>query len=85
MKIAVPAETDPIETRVAATPETLKKFIALGAEAVVQAGAGAKSQIRDADYAAAGAAIVATAADTIRDADIILAVRRPSETLLKAA
>ena len=53
MKIAVPAEAD--DTRVAATPETVKKFVALGSEVHVQAGAGAGSRITDAEYAAAGA------------------------------
>jgi NAD(P) transhydrogenase subunit alpha len=82
MKIAVPAETN--ETRVAATPETVKKFIALGATFAVQAGAGIASRITDADYQAAGATISADAAATVLDADIILKVRRPSEAELKA-
>ena len=55
MKIAVPAETDPAEPRVAATPDTVKKMKALGAEVVVETGAGVKSGILDADYEAAGA------------------------------
>jgi NAD(P) transhydrogenase subunit alpha len=54
MKIAVPAEADKVETRVAATPETVKKFIGLGAEVTVQAGAGAGSRITDAEFEAAG-------------------------------
>src|SRR5436853_507749 len=54
MKIAVAAEADPSEPRVAATPETVKKMIGLGAEVAVQPGAGVKSGILDADYAAAG-------------------------------
>jgi NAD(P) transhydrogenase subunit alpha len=77
MRIAVPAETDPSEGRVAATPETVKKFGALGAEVVVQAGAGTKAGYLDADYAAAGATITTGAADTVTGADIILRVRRP--------
>lgn len=77
MKIAVPAETD--ETRVAATPETVKKFIALGATVAVQAGAGAGSRLPDADYQAAGATITPDAATTVLDADIVLKVRRPTE------
>jgi NAD(P) transhydrogenase subunit alpha len=78
MRIAVPAESDPSEARVAATPETVKKFAALGAEVAVQAGAGLKSGFLDADYAAAGASIVPDAAAAIANADIILRVRRPS-------
>ena len=83
MKIAVPAEADKLETRVAATPETVKKFKGLGAEVSVQAGAGAASRIPDADYAAAGAT-VADARETVRDADIILKVRRPDASEMQA-
>jgi NAD(P) transhydrogenase subunit alpha len=74
MKVAVIAETDAGEPRVAATPETVKKMVALGASVAVQAGAGIKSGIRDEDYTAAGAAITA---DPLNDADIVLQVRRP--------
>jgi NAD(P) transhydrogenase subunit alpha len=82
MKIAVPAEAG--ETRVAATPETVKKFIGLGAAFAVQAGAGTSSLIPDADYQAAGATIAPDAAATVLDADIVLKVRRPTEAELKA-
>jgi NAD(P) transhydrogenase subunit alpha len=75
MKIAVAAEADPSEPRVAATPETVKKMIGLGAEVAVQPGAGVKSGILDADYAAAGATV---SADAVNGADIVLQVRRPS-------
>jgi NAD(P) transhydrogenase subunit alpha len=83
MKIAVPAEGEKSETRVAATPETVKKFVALGAEVAVEAGAGAGSRFPDADYAAAGATIAKNASEALRDADIILSVRRPAADLLK--
>ncbi len=83
MKIAIPAELDPGEPRVAATPETVKKIIALGAEVAVQAGAGAHSGVPDADYAAAGADIAATAAGAVKNADVILKVRRPEAAELK--
>ena len=63
MRIAVLSETDPIETRVAATPETVKKYKALGAEVAVQAGAGAKAGVPDAEFEAAGATIAAGAAE----------------------
>ncbi len=85
MRIAVPAETDPTEARVAATPETVKKFIGLGAEVAVETGAGLKSAIRDADYSAAGATMAADAASAIAGADIILRVRRPSAAELEGA
>src|SRR5690349_21753985 len=74
MKVAVIAETDADEPRVAATAETVKKMVALGASVVVQAGAGVKSGVLDADYTAAGATI---AADPVDGADIVLQVRRP--------
>ena len=83
MRIGVPSETDKIETRVAATPETVKKYISLGAEVVVQAGAGVSSGIPDAEYTAAGATIGKTAKDVVKDADIVLKVRRPGADELK--
>jgi NAD(P) transhydrogenase subunit alpha len=78
MKIAIPAETESGEPRVAATPETVKKLRALGAEIVVERGAGLKSGILDADYEAAGATIAGDDARTVEDADVVLKVRRPS-------
>jgi NAD(P) transhydrogenase subunit alpha len=78
MRIAVQSETDKNETRVAATPETVKKFKALGAEFVVQSGAGAISGFSDADYAAAGATIAQSAAAAADNAEILLRVRRPA-------
>jgi NAD(P) transhydrogenase subunit alpha len=83
MRIAVPAETDPGEARVAATPETVKKYIGLGADVVVQSGAGAKSGILDSEYSAAGASVVA--GSPVADADVILCVRRPNPAELAGA
>ncbi|KQZ02139.1 NAD(P) transhydrogenase subunit alpha [Pseudolabrys sp. Root1462] len=75
MRIAVARETEANEPRVAATPETVKKFKALGAEVVIARGAGIASGIPDAEYEAAGA----TLADQVGgDADMVLKVRRPS-------
>jgi NAD(P) transhydrogenase subunit alpha len=79
MRIAVLSETDAAETRVAATPETIKKYKSLGADVVVQAGAGAKAGIPDAEFEAAGASIAASAAESLKDADIVLKVRRPGQ------
>ena len=81
MKIAVCAEADASEPRVSATPETVKKMKALGAEVLVEPGAGVKSGILDADYEAVGAVI---SRDAVRDADIVLKVRRPNEAELGA-
>jgi NAD(P) transhydrogenase subunit alpha len=75
MKIAIAAETDTAEPRVAGTPDTVKRMIALGAEVAVEAGAGLKSGILDADYQAAGATV---GQGVTKDADIVLKVRRPS-------
>ena len=76
MLIGVPAETDPAETRVAASPETAKKFAALGAEVAVEHGAGVKAGFPDADYQSAGARLVS--AEDALGADVVLKVRRPS-------
>ena len=78
MRIAVPAEMDPSEHRVAATPETVKRFKTLNAEVVVQSNAGRAAGFLDHAYEAAGAQIAHSAEDTIRDADVVLRVRRPS-------
>jgi NAD(P) transhydrogenase subunit alpha len=79
MKIAVISETAALETRVAATPETIKKLIGLGASVSIEAGAGKHSGIPDADFAAAGATIAGSAKDALADAAVILKVRRPTE------
>jgi NAD(P) transhydrogenase subunit alpha len=79
MKIAVVAETNADEPRVAATPETVKKMIGLGAQVAVEPGAGTKSGILDTDYTAAGATI---APDAVNAADIVLMVRRPERAAL---
>ncbi|MFZ0423040.1 MAG: Re/Si-specific NAD(P)(+) transhydrogenase subunit alpha [Xanthobacteraceae bacterium] len=75
MKVAVTTESDPGEPRVAATPDTIKKLIGLGAEVAVEPGAGLKSGVLDADYTAAGASVTA---DAVNGADIVLKVRRPN-------
>ena len=76
MLIGVVAESDPHETRVAASAETVKKFIGLGAEVAVEHGAGIAAGIPDADFVAAGARLVA--ATEALGADIVLKARRPS-------
>ncbi|MGA8226705.1 MAG: Re/Si-specific NAD(P)(+) transhydrogenase subunit alpha [Xanthobacteraceae bacterium] len=76
MRIAVAREADPAEPRVAATPDTVKKLTALGAEVAVEAGAGVKSGVLDTDYTAAGATVSANAID---GADVVLKVRRPGD------
>ncbi len=75
MRIGIPAETRPGETRVAATPETVKKLAAKH-QVVVQAGAGERASVIDEAYAAAGASI-GSAADAF-GCDIVLKVRAPN-------
>ncbi len=77
MRIAVLRETADAEARVAATPETVKKLIALGATVAVEAGAGAGANIADAFYSEAGAT-VGDRAGTIADADLIVGVQGPA-------
>ena len=78
MRIGIPTEIRPGETRVAATPETVKKLTAgKFHEVVVQSGAGVPASAPDKDYEAAGATIVASAADVYSKADLILKVRGP--------
>ena len=78
MRIAVVRESDPAEPRVAATPDTVKKMKALGADVAIETGAGVKSGMLDADYEAMGATIAPTAAEAAKDADIVLKVGRPT-------
>jgi NAD(P) transhydrogenase subunit alpha len=81
--IAVTAERDG-EPRVAVSPETVKKLTALGCLVRVQAGAGARSRFADETLKAAGATVVANAAEALAGADILLKVRRPSPDEVKA-
>ncbi len=83
MKIAVLKETRADETRVAASPETVKKFVGLGAEVAVQAGAGDGARFSDAEYREAGAEVRPSAADTAQSADLVIKVQRPSTEELR--
>ncbi|MBN9787059.1 Re/Si-specific NAD(P)(+) transhydrogenase subunit alpha [Pseudonocardia sp. TMWB2A] len=82
MKIAVLKEQVEGERRVAAIPETVKKFASLGATLAVEQGAGLAASIADADYEAAGASL-GTRADVLKDADIVLAIQGPSAESIK--
>jgi len=82
--VAVTKERRLDETRVAATPESVKKLRAMGLEVVVERGAGAGASMPDADYEAAGARLAATAADAIGQADILFKVRGPAEDEIAA-
>jgi H+-translocating NAD(P) transhydrogenase subunit alpha len=74
MKIAIAKEIDAAEPRVAATPDTVKKFKSLGIDVAIEPGAGIKSGLLDADYEAVGATV---SADAVKDADIVIKVKRP--------
>ena len=84
MKIAVLKERAPGETRVAATPETVKKFIGLDNEFAVETGAGASAAISDTAFEEAGAT-VGDAASCVKDADIVLGIQAPEVALLEGA
>ena len=77
MKLAILKERREGERRVAATPDTVKKYKALGLEVAVESGAGAKAHFSDQDFANAGASIAPGMAETLAGADIVLAVRGP--------
>src|SRR6195256_409377 len=78
MKIAIVKERRPHETRVAATPETVKKLKALGVEEIViEAGAGTAASYTDQAYTDAGAMIVPDAASAVSAADIVFKNHRP--------
>lgn len=77
MKIAIPKERSPGELRVAASPETVKKLIALGYEVTIEKGAGAGSSIPDEQFKDLGATIAKDAKTALKDADIVLKVAAP--------
>ena len=79
MKIAVLKERAESETRVAAVPDTVKKLVGLGFDVAVETGAGDASYLLDGDYKEAGAAIVGSAAEALKDADLVFKVRAPSD------
>ncbi|GLQ06512.1 Re/Si-specific NAD(P)(+) transhydrogenase subunit alpha [Sneathiella chinensis] len=77
MQIAIPRERREHEKRVAASPDTVKKFVGLGAEVVIETGAGLTSSFSDQDYMDAGAKVAADEAAALKDADVVLKVQRP--------
>src|SRR5215218_11277165 len=77
LRIGVPRETKARETRVAATPATVTKLVALGYEVVVEAGAGSASSFPDEAYVEAGARV--GPAEDAWQADVVLRVNAPAE------
>jgi len=85
VQIGIPAEVRPGETRVAATPETVKKLAASGHhQLLVQSGAGVNASVPDGQFTAAGATIVATASEIFERAQIVLKVRAPTSDEVSA-
>ena len=84
MRLAVLKERAESEARVAATPDTVKKLIDLGATVVVEAGAGERAAISDAEFQAAGAEIAPDAAGALLRADVVLAVQMPGPAVRAA-
>jgi H+-translocating NAD(P) transhydrogenase subunit alpha len=85
MKLAVLRERDPGESRVAATPDTIKRYRGLGFDVSVESGAGITSGIPDGEFEAAAARVEGTAEAVVSGADAILAVRRPTPSALAGA
>jgi len=79
MKIGIVKERRDGEKRVAASVDTVKKYIQLGADVAIESGAGLSAAVTDDAYKAAGATIVKSAKDAIGDADVVLKVRKPLE------
>ncbi len=77
MKIAIPKERMPGETRVAGSPDMVKKFVGFGFDVVVEKGAGAAAAMTDADFRDAGAAIAGDEAEALKDADAVFKIQRP--------
>jgi len=77
MKIAIPKERRADEARVAASPDTVKKYVGMGFEVVVESGAGEGASLDDSAFAEAGATIAADEAAALSDADVVLKVARP--------
>lgn len=78
MKIAIPKERRAGEARVAVSPDTVKKYVQMGFDVVVETGAGAGASIADAIYQDAGATIAPDAASAF-DADVVLKIQRPTD------
>lgn len=77
MRIAIPKERAPGETRVAASPDAVKKYVGFGFDVVVEKGAGDGASMTDAEYQEAGATIAKDEASALSDADVVLKIQKP--------
>ena len=84
VQLTVLKEEQASETRVAASPETIKKLKALGVSVTVEAGAGAKSGFDDNDFKQAGAAVTKAIIASLKKADVVICVRAPSTAKIKS-
>ncbi len=84
VQLTVLKEEQASETRVAASPETVKKLKALGVSVTVEAGAGAKSGFDDNDFKQAGAAVTKAIVASLKKADVVVSVRAPSAAKIKS-
>lgn len=82
MRIAVPKEAGSTESRVALTPDSVKRLSSLGCEVVIETEAGQRSGFSDREYESAGAALVASSSEAVKAAQVILFVRQPDPYLL---
>ncbi|QIB33179.1 Re/Si-specific NAD(P)(+) transhydrogenase subunit alpha [Ancylobacter pratisalsi] len=85
MRIAIVKESSGSEPRVAASPDTVKRYVGLGFEVFVSSGAGDLSGVGDGDYEGAGASVVGDNAAAVSGADIVLGVRRPEASEVSGA
>jgi NAD(P) transhydrogenase subunit alpha len=83
MKIAIAKETAPLESRVAASADSVKKFRALGVDVAIERGAGLSAGISDETFAQAGAMLADSAAAAFKDADIVLCVEMPAREVIE--
>ncbi len=82
-RIAIPAETAANETRVAATPETVKKYVALGCDVVVQRGAGAGAFITDEAFEEAGSTLADDFSSLVKSAEVVLKIQPLNQEEMK--
>ena len=83
MKISIPKETVQDETRVAATPQSVKELVKAGYEVNIESGAGSSSFISDRDFENAGANIINSTIELLKDSDIIVKVATPTNDEIK--
>ena len=84
VQLTVLKEEQASETRVAASPETVKKLKAMGVSVTVEAGAGAKSGFDDNDFKQAGASVTKAIVASLKKADVVVSVRAPSAAKIKS-